>query len=132
MNGLIWFRNDLRTIDNHSLYNACRENEKVIGIYCLDPRHFETTQYGFKKTEKFRTQFLLETLAELQENLAEKNISLLVYYGYPEQLIPEIAAKYQIDTIYIQNEWTQEEVDVENEVRNLIPAVNWKTYYDQF
>ena len=23
MNGLIWFRNDLRTIDNHSLYNAC-------------------------------------------------------------------------------------------------------------
>jgi hypothetical protein len=53
MNGLIWFRNDLRTIDNHSLYNACRENEKVIGIYCLDPRHFETTQYGFKKTEAY-------------------------------------------------------------------------------
>ena len=80
MNGLIWFRNDLCTIDNHSLYNACRENEKVIGIYCLDPRHFETTQYGFKKTEKFRTQFLLETLAELQQNLAEKEylvISLL-------------------------------------------------------
>lgn len=132
MNGLIWFRNDLRTIDNHSLYNACRENEKVIGIYCLDPRHFETTQYGFKKTEKFRTLFLLETLAELQQNLAEKNITLLVYYGYPEQLIPEIAAKYQIETIYSQNEWTQEEVDVETEVRNLIPAVNWKTYYDQF
>ena len=103
MNGLIWFRNDLRTIDNHSLYNACRENEKVIGIYCLDPRHFETTQYGFKKTEKFRTQFLLETLAELQQNLAKKNITLLVYYGYPEQLIPEIAAKYKIDTVYIQN-----------------------------
>ena len=132
MNGLLWFRNDLRTIDNHSLYNACRENDKVIGIYCLDPRHFETTQYGFKKTEKFRTRFLLETVAELQENLAEKNITLLVYYGYPEQLIPEIAAKYQIDTIYIQNEWTQEEVDVENEVRNLIPVVNWKKYYDQF
>ena len=132
MNGLVWFRNDLRTIDNHSLYNACRENEKVIGIYCLDPRDFETIQYGFKKTEKFRTQFLLETLAELQQNLAEKNISLLVYYGYPELLIPEVAAKYQIDTIYVQNEWTQEEVDVENEVRNLIPAVNWKTYYDQF
>lgn len=132
MNGLIWFRNDLRTIDNHSLYNACRENEKVIGVYCLDPRHFETTQYGFKKTEKFRTQFLLETLAELQQNLVEKNISLLVYYGYPEQLIPEIAAKYQIDTIYCQKEWTQEEVDVATEVRNLIPAVNWKTFYDQF
>ena len=132
MNGLVWFRNDLRSIDNQSLYYACRENEKVIGIYCLDPRQFETTQYGFKKTEKFRTQFLLETLDELQQNLKEKKITLLVYYGYPEQLIPEIAAKYQIDSIYIQNEWTQEEVDVETEVRNQIPAVNWKTYCDQF
>ena len=131
MNGLIWFRNDLRTIDNHSLYNACRENEKVIGIYCLDPRHFETTPFGFKKTEKFRTKFLLQTLHELQQNLLEKNIRLLVYYGYPEQLIPEIAAKYQIDTIYTQNEWTSEEISVEQEIRNLI-TVNWKTYYDQF
>ena len=131
MNGLIWFRNDLRTIDNHSLYNACRENEKVIGVYCLDPRHYETTPFGFKKTEKFRTKFLLQTLHELQQNLLEKNIRLLIYYGYPEQLIPEISAKYQIDTIYSQNEWTSEEILVEQEIRNLI-TVNWKTYYDQF
>lgn len=131
MNGLIWFRNDLRTIDNHSLYNACTENEKVIGVYCLDPRHYETTPFGFKKTEKFRTKFLLQTLHELQQNLLEKNIRLLIYYGYPEQLIPEISAKYQIDTIYSQNEWTSEEISVEQEIRNLI-TVNWKTYYDQF
>ena len=131
MNGLIWFRNDLRTIDNHSLYNACRESEKVIGVYCLDPRHYETTPFGFKKTEKFRTKFLLQTLHELQQNLLEKNIRLLIYYGYPEQLIPEISAKYQIDTIYSQNEWTSEEILVEQEIRNLI-TVNWKTYYDQF
>jgi deoxyribodipyrimidine photo-lyase len=132
MNGLVWYRNDLRVRDNHSLYKACSENEKVIAIYCLDPRHFETTQYGFKKTEKFRTQFLLETVAELQQNLAEKNISLLVYCGYPEQLITEVAAKYQIDTIYIQNEWTPEEIEVATEVQNSIPAVKWKTCYDQF
>lgn len=131
MNGLIWFRNDLRTIDNHSLYNACRESEKVIGVYCLDPRHYETTPFGFKKTEKFRTKFLLQTLHDLQQNLLEKNIRLLIYYGYPEQLIPEISAKYQIDTIYSQNEWISEEISVEQEIRNLI-TVNWKTYYDQF
>ena len=122
----------MRTIDNHSLYNACRENEKVIGIYCLDPRHFETTQYGFKKTEKYRTQFLLETITELQQNLLEKNIRLLVYYGYPEKLIPEITAKYQIHSIYSQHEWTSEENEIEQEIRNLISAVNWKNYYDQF
>ena len=132
MNGLVWFRNDLRTTDNNSLYNACAENERVIGIYCLDPRHFETTIYGFKKTEKFRAKFLLETLTELQENLAEKNITLLVYYGYPEKIIPAVCAEHKISTIYSQKEWTSEELTVETEIRELIPALNWKTYYDQF
>ena len=93
MNGLVWFRNDLRTIDNHSLYNACRENDTVIGVYCLDPRHFEVTSFGFKKTEKFRAQFLLETLSELEKNLLKKNIRLLVYYGYPEKIIPATITK---------------------------------------
>ena len=131
MSGLVWFRNDLRTIDNHSLYNACKENEQVIGVYCLDPRNFESTKYGFKKTEKFRTQFLLETLNELQKNLEEKNIRLLVYYGYPEKILPEILAKYQINTIYTQKEWTSEEIKVEQEIRDNV-ITNWKTYYDQF
>ena len=132
MNGLVWFRNDLRTIDNHSLYNACRENDTVIGVYCLDPRHYEVTAFGFKKTEKFRAQFLLETLSELEKNLLKKNIRLLVYYGYPEKIIPEIAAKYKIHTIYSQNEWTSEEHLIELEIRNLISAIHWKNYYDQF
>ena len=132
MNGLVWFRNDLRITDNNSLYNACADNERVIGIYCLDPRYFETTIYGFKKTEKFRAKFLLESLTELRENLAEKNISLLVYYGYPEKIIPAVCAEHQISTIYSQKEWTSEEVAVENEIRELIPVLNWKTYYDQF
>ena len=131
MSGLVWFRNDLRTIDNNSLYNACKENEQVIGVYCLDPRNFEPTKYGFKKTEKFRTQFLLETLNELQKNLEEKNIRLLVYYGYPEKILPEILAKYQINTIYTQKEWTSEEIKVEQEIRDNV-ITNWKTYYDQF
>ena len=132
MNGLVWFRNDLRTIDNHSLYNACRENDTVIGVYCLDPRHFEVTSFGFKKTEKFRAQFLLETLSELEKNLLKKNIRLLVYYGYPEKIIPEIAAKYKIQTIYSQNEWTSEEHLIELEIRKLISAIHWKNHYDQF
>ena len=132
MNGLVWFRNDLRTIDNQSLYNACIENEKVIGIYCLDPRHFETTQYGFKKTEKFRTQFLLETVTELQQNLANKNISLLIYLGYPERLIPQVVNSYRINSIYLQTEWTPEEKKIENEIRKIIPELHWKTNYDQF
>jgi len=57
-----------------------RENEKVIGIYCLDPRHFETTQYGFKKTEKFRTQFTFRNFSRITTKFSREEylvISLL-------------------------------------------------------
>lgn len=132
MKGLVWFRNDLRVMDNHSLYNACAENEKVIAVYCLDPRNFEKTKFGFKKTGVFRVQFLLETLNELKENLAAKNISLLVQTGNPEQLIPKLVLKYHIDTIYSQKEWTSEEALLTHEIKTQIPNVPWKSDYDQF
>ena len=78
-NNLVWFRNDLRLSDNLSLFKATQNSKKCIAIYCFDPRQFANTTYGFKKTEKFRTQFLIETVSELKENLKSKNITLFVY-----------------------------------------------------
>ena len=86
--GLVWFRNDLRVNDNESLTNAMAENKSLIAMYCFDPRHFEQTSFGFKKTEKFRAKFLVETVTELKENLEKLNISLLVYHEKPEDCIP--------------------------------------------
>ncbi|MBC7440104.1 MAG: deoxyribodipyrimidine photo-lyase, partial [Flavobacterium sp.] len=33
MNNLVWFRNDLRTQDNQSLFQACKKTGKTIGVY---------------------------------------------------------------------------------------------------
>ena len=89
MNNLIWFRNDLRTQDNTSLFEACKSNEKIIGVYCLDPRQFETNKHGFKKTEKFRAKFLLETLRDLKNNLADLNIPFFIFLDTPENALPK-------------------------------------------
>ena len=51
---LVWFRNDLRVNDQASLYQAAKESEQVIALYCFDPRHFAETQFGLKNEgEKF-------------------------------------------------------------------------------
>ena len=54
---LVWFRNDLRTLDNTVLAEACKTSKKVIGIYCFDPKYFEVNKHGFKITEKYRAKF---------------------------------------------------------------------------
>ena len=61
MSALIWFRNDLRVIDNESVYNSTKNHNSVIAYYNFNPKKFEETKWGFKKTERFRAQFLIES-----------------------------------------------------------------------
>jgi deoxyribodipyrimidine photo-lyase len=132
-NHLVWFRNDLRTRDNEVLFEACKNADKVIGVYVLDPKHFEMTKYGFKKTEKFRARFLLETLTDLKSELEHLNIDLIVYHQSPKTILPEICKKYGITDIFVQKEWTQEEVDAELEVKSALPShIKWHSVYNQF
>ena len=35
MKNLIWFRNDLRVLDNPALYNSCISSEQVIAVYFI-------------------------------------------------------------------------------------------------
>lgn len=132
--GLVWFRNDLRVSDNSSLYKAVSTNDKVIAVFCFDPRLFNLNQYGFRKTEVYRTKFLLESIIELKENLAKLNITLLIYRSRPEQIIPKIIKDHSIDTVYLQKEWTREEVIVSESVRSELneSKVDWIESYDQF
>ena len=78
--GLIWFRNNLRTQDNASLKKAIDTHKKVIAVYFFDPKHFQKDNFGFKKTEKFRAKFLIETITDLKE-IARKR-KLKGFSGY--------------------------------------------------
>lgn len=134
MNNLVWFRNDLRVNDNNSLFEASKKATKVIGVYCLDPRQFETNKHGFKKTEKFRAKFLLETLRDLKNNLAILNIPLYIFHDMPENVLPKLVAENAITGIFLQKEWTPDEILINSNVRTKIndSTIKWVETYDQF
>ncbi len=133
INALVWFRNDLRIHDQTALYQACSEHQQVLAIYCIDPRQQHESVFGFKKTDKFRIQFLLETLSDLKQKLKSLNIEFLIYNDFPEAIIPEVCQTYSISDVYSQKEWTSEEVNVEKNVKTKLQnTVLWHTYYDQF
>ncbi|MBZ9630702.1 DASH family cryptochrome [Salegentibacter sp. LM13S] len=131
--GLVWFQNNLRTEDNLPLAQACKENEQVIAIYFFDPRQFEMTEFGFKKTGKFRAKFLIETLTELKQNLTALNIPLFIDHAKPEKKLPDFLQQHSISTIYLQKEWTSEEQNLISKVkRSISKNIKFQTYYDQF
>jgi deoxyribodipyrimidine photo-lyase len=130
---LVWFRNDLRVQDNIVLNEAIKENKNIMACYCFDPRHYEYTEFGFKKTEKFRAQFLIETVQDLKTNLQKLNIELFVFNEKPEIAIQQLTKTYSINSIYLQKEWTSEEQDVLKKVKNSISNnVNYIELYNQF
>lgn len=89
---IVWFRNDLRVLDNEALYRAWMSSQPVLPVYCVDPRNFGTTHYfGFPKTGALRAQFLIECLADLKKNLMKRGLNLVIRHGKPEDILPLIA-----------------------------------------
>ena len=78
---LVWFKTDLRIEDNETLVKAISQSQNLLAVYCFDESHFETTNYGFKKTGNFRTQFLMEALEDLDSNLRKIGSGLLIVKG---------------------------------------------------
>ena len=118
---LVWFRNDLRTLDNKILTQATEQYEKVVGLYVLDPNRFTTTRWGFKKTERFRAQFLLETLADLRHQLQLLGIPLYVEFQSTVKAVPEFFENFEAAALFYQEEWTEEESQESRQVLSLLP-----------
>ena len=59
---LVWYRNDLRTLDHLGLKKAVDSGHRVIAYYTFNPDHYHTHRWGFKKTDRFRAQFLIESV----------------------------------------------------------------------
>ncbi len=110
---LIWYRNDLRLHDHEPLHQALQQQAVVVPVYCLDPRQFGQTSFGFAKTEAFRTKFLLESLADLRQSWQALGSDLMLRQGQPEQVIPKLAAVLKVTAVYYHQEVAAEEATVE-------------------
>ncbi|XP_062229473.1 cryptochrome DASH, chloroplastic/mitochondrial isoform X2 [Phragmites australis] len=116
---IVWFRNDLRVLDNEALVCAWAASEAVLPVYCVDPRVSagSTHYFGFPKTGELRAQFLIECLGDLKQNLRKKGLDLLVRHGKPEEILPSIAK------VYAHKETCSEELLVERLVRKGLEQV---------
>ena len=126
---LVWFRSNLRVEDNTSLSRAIKNSSRVIGYINIDPAIFELSDYGFKKTEKFRTKFLLESIQDLKKQLNGINISLIITNQDFETSINSIIEKYNVRSIYMQKEWTRDELAEEKQIPKHINLIK---DFDQF
>ncbi len=127
MSAIVWFRNDLRIHDNEVVFNAIKNHKEVYFLYIFDDRQFNKTTYGFPKTGKFRTKFLIESVLDLKKSLKKLGTDLIIKKGLTEKIIKEICGKYNINEIYYQGGSTQEETNIEENITNNLKDKKIKT-----
>lgn len=113
---IVWFKTDLRLHDNETLIEAIKHSDEVLPIYCLDEKHFQTSEFGFKKTGNFRAKFLLESLEDLDKQLRKMGSGLLLLKGSMVDELFKLAKEYGATKVYAKKEVAYEEKKTEDEV----------------
>ena len=127
---IVWFRQDLRIHDNEALDTALRMADQIIPVYVFDERVFMgTTRFGFPKTAKFRTKFIIESVIELRNNLQELGSDLVVRVGKPEYILSEIAREQKATWVLCNRERTREEVIVQDALEQKLWGIGAELLY---
>ena len=120
---LVWFRNDLRTTDNEVLLTAVQKSDYIIPVFIFDPRYYETNKFGFKNTGENRHQFIINAVYSLKQQMKALGGDLLTYSGYPEEILPQLVLKYDVDEVYHHREVAVRETSISEFVEEAL----WKT-----
>ena len=131
MTVLLWFRTDLRLLDHQPLTRACQQGSPLIPLYCLDPRQFGETSLGLRpRTGPFRGQFLLESLADLRQQLRSRGSDLVIRQGQPEHVIPTLAQEWGVEAVYAHEEVGTEEKEVAAAVERALRSLGIRLQVD--
>ncbi len=99
MVALVWFRRDLRVHDHPALRAALAGHEQIVPVFCLDDRLL----HG-RHASGPRTAFLLESLTDLDGQLAERGARLVIRHGPPERELPALAAETGATEIHLSRD----------------------------
>ncbi|MCH2108524.1 MAG: DASH family cryptochrome [Polyangiaceae bacterium] len=97
--GLLWLRSDLRLVDHEPLRQLASTCDRLLLLYCIDPRLFEATPWGFSRMGIHRARFLIQTLEALRAELRDHGSELVIRVGAPLEVIPQLAAEYRVDVV---------------------------------
>ncbi|QWF71333.1 deoxyribodipyrimidine photo-lyase [Methylomonas paludis] len=96
------FRRDLRLADNRGLNAALAASEKVLLCFILDPRQIEPHPYQSLPG----LQFMLEALADLQQQAHQLNGVLYLFNDQPEQVLSRLRQEQQIEAVFVNRDYT--------------------------
>ncbi|WP_120512038.1 deoxyribodipyrimidine photo-lyase [Photobacterium salinisoli] len=110
---LMWFRADLRTVDNTALIQACQKYQSVLAVFIATP-----DQWAAHDVAPIQIDFIRRRLAVLRSQLAELNIPMRIEAVADFNAVPDcmatLARDWQVEHVFCnkQYEWNERQRDM--------------------
>lgn len=126
---IMWFRRDLRLMDNAALYHALQSGSPVLPIFVFDKNILDKLE---NKADK-RVQFIHDALQQMQEKLVAMGSSLQVFYGTPAQAFEQLLQQYKIEKVFTNHDYEPYAAERDAAIAQQLQAVGAQlhTYKDQ-
>jgi deoxyribodipyrimidine photo-lyase len=114
--GLFVFRRDFRIADNRGLYHANDICETVIPVFIFTPEQVGKSN-SFKSNNAI--QFMIESLADLQQQIHKQNGNLLCLYGENTHVLADLIKSLSIDYVCCNKDYSPYAVERHHKIAEL-------------
>lgn len=116
---IFWFRRDLRTDDNHALFQALSGQLKVLPIFIYD----ENILGELDRTDS-RVTFIHRLLSKINKKFAASNSGVATFFGKPVEVFKQLVAENQIDSVFTNRDYEPYATARDVEVQSLLSKHN--------
>ena len=113
---LVWFRRDLRLVDNHALYLAQQEAEPVLCIFIFDKVILD----ALEAKDDARLTFIHNEVSHIKSQLNNLGSDLLTYYGKPLDIWKKVLNEYRVKKVFINTDYEPYAKERDSKVKELL------------
>jgi len=111
---VVWMvRDSYRILDNPSWVKACQiaceSSASLVPVACLEPRRWESMQFGVERAGPHWKRFRAESVIDLGEQLKQMEIDLYISPSSPVDAINELDKLFQVIAVVIDEPLSVEE-----------------------
>jgi deoxyribodipyrimidine photo-lyase len=134
---LVWLRRDLRLYDQAALYYALKESRQVWLAFVFDTEILspllqgELDSNGLKHDR--RVDFIWQGLQKIDEELRAQGSGLIVRFGKPTEIIPQIATDLGVEAVFTNHDYEPSAIARDTLVQSLLEkrGIAFESYKDQ-
>ena len=125
---IFWFRRDLRLEDNAALYHALKGEHPVLPLFIFDQNILDKLA-----VDDARITFIYQTIEDLKTVLQKQGSDVLVKYGKPESVWPEILKDYEVAAVYTNHDYEPYARERDDNMAEFLRSekIEFKTFKDQ-